>query len=264
MPFIALHGWLDNCASFDCLTPYLSNIQCLAIDLAGHGASDHYPGLIDYPLWSEVGAIYAIADQMGWQRFGVIGHSRGAMMALCLAGVYPERISHLLMLDALLPSLIRPEEAPQRMISSIEEVQRRVRRKISLYPSYNEAITARCQSRFSPLSKASAELLAVRGLVEVNSKFHWHADGKLWALSNLGVTKEILDSFVTRITAKCVLLLGENGLMQQLKTQPVALAQHQQIVKQLNIDVHTISGGHFLHMEESVQAVAQLVNDVTK
>ena len=110
MPIIALHGWLDNSASFSVLAPQLEGVQLLALDLAGHGYSDHRAGLLDYGIWSEVPDIFAIADQMGWQRFALMGHSRGAMLAFLAAGALPERISHLILIDALKRSLIASEQ----------------------------------------------------------------------------------------------------------------------------------------------------------
>ena len=47
-PWIALHGWLDNCGSFETLAPFFAknDKRFLAIDLPGHGFSSHYtPGL---------------------------------------------------------------------------------------------------------------------------------------------------------------------------------------------------------------------------
>merc|ERR1719510_1131680 len=48
-PWIALHGWLDNCGSFDTLLPYFPKTQrIIAIDLPGHGFSSHFPPGILY------------------------------------------------------------------------------------------------------------------------------------------------------------------------------------------------------------------------
>lgn len=259
LPFIALHGWLDNSASFDVLAPQLDGIQCLALDLAGQGFSDHQPGWNDYPVWSEVAAIYEIADQMGWQQFGLIGHSRGAMMSLLIAGVYPERVSHLIMIDSLLPPLVEPGLAAERMVDSLKETRFRVSRPLSLYPSYEEAIRARCLSRFAGIGKEAAMLLAKRGLREVDGQFHWHADGKLWAPSRVAMSSDMFDCFLRKVTAKALLLVGEDGLSKKLAADPNALADHQQAIEVLLPQVYEFAGGHFLHMEEPASQVASAI-----
>ena len=42
-PLLALHGWLDNAASFDGLAPLLPELNIVALDLPGHGLSEHKP-----------------------------------------------------------------------------------------------------------------------------------------------------------------------------------------------------------------------------
>ena len=80
-PVIALHGWLDNAASFDLLLPSLKDTHVLAIDSAGHGQSAFRSSDAGYELWQEIPEVIEIADQMGWADFALIGHSRGAVIA---------------------------------------------------------------------------------------------------------------------------------------------------------------------------------------
>ena len=41
LPVLALHGWLDNAASFARLAPKLEGLRIVALDFAGHGHSEH-------------------------------------------------------------------------------------------------------------------------------------------------------------------------------------------------------------------------------
>jgi pimeloyl-ACP methyl ester carboxylesterase len=269
LPAIALHGWLDNSASFSVLAPQLKNLQCLAIDLAGHGCSEHKAGLADYPLWSDISAIFAIADQMGWQRFALIGHSRGAMMSLLAAGVFAERISHLIMIDSMMPPVVESHQAVERFCHSIEEIQRRVKRPLSLYPSYDKAIKARCNSRYAPVTPATAGRLADRGLREVDGQFHWHADGKLWAPSNVALSYDMVMAFAQKIanaTLPSLLLLGDHGLVKMgesndtVNVNKVMRSQCEQLIELLSTEVRSFDDGHFLHMEKAANEVANTIN----
>jgi len=260
LPVIALHGWLDNCGSFACLAPQLEGVQCLALDLSGHGLSDHKIGLDDYSLWSDTAAIYAIADKMGWDQFALIGHSRGAMMSFLSAAAYPKRISHLIMIDAIMPPLVENGGVIERMTRSIEEISHRLERQATHFSSRQEAITARCMSRYAPVTQQTAEQLAQRGLSESNQQFYWHADSKLWSLSAVGLSFDMLQAFVKQISdasVPCLLLLGEEGLVKQ--SPPEFIAQCEQLAKDISARIDYFDDGHFLHMEKSAEAVAQTI-----
>jgi pimeloyl-ACP methyl ester carboxylesterase len=94
-PVMALHGWIDNAASFDFLAPHLSDCDLVCLDCAGHGKSGRRNYLGAYNVWQDVGELFAVADQLGWSTFSLIGHSRGAMISMLAAGTFPSRISHL-------------------------------------------------------------------------------------------------------------------------------------------------------------------------
>lgn len=264
-PVIALHGWLDNSASFDVLAPQLDNVQCLAVDLAGHGLSDHRVGLVDYPIWSEIAAIYAIADQMGWSRFALLGHSRGAMMSFLAAGIYPERITSLILIDSIVPTVITSEQVTERVVKSIEEIQRRVHRPLSLYSTYDDALKARCLSRFAPVGRQTAQLLASRGLREVEGQYHWHADGKIWAASNIALTHEMVLAFAQKIADQRIptsLILADQGLIEMTGAAPEFVRGCRQVSQKIEAQEVVVSGGHFLHMEQGQEEVVAHINEI--
>jgi pimeloyl-ACP methyl ester carboxylesterase len=260
-PVIALHGWLDNAATFGVLAPKLSGLQILAPDLAGHGLTDHRPSLVAYPLWSEISEIFHMADEMGWEKFALLGHSRGGMMAQLVASIYPERITHLISLDCLSPFTRKPEETPQQIKNSIEEIKRRVKRPLSLYNDYEKAIKARCMSEVIKVKKSSAELLATRGLSDTDAGYHWHSDGKLWGATEFSLNKGQVDAFLNNITAKFLVMIGKEGITKNLRSDLNFDEILGNLVKITNATVKYYDDGHYLHMEKAVDEVAKDILD---
>lgn len=263
-PVIALHGWLDNSASFDLLAPILSrdsHANVLAPDLAGHGKSDHRNGFSDYPIWSEILAILAMADAFAWQEFTLVGHSRGAMIAMMLASLYPERVSKLVLIDAVGPSPAIATESPIKMLKSLQEMQRRVKRKKSCYPSFDAAIEARTKSEVTRVNISTAKRLAVRGLSELEQGFHWHADDKLWAFGHLPLTPEQIVAFAKNVSSPTLILMANKGLKAFLKDSPDALRLTKQLIEQLKANVKDFEDGHYLHMELSAQDVGREISN---
>lgn len=266
-PILALHGWLDNSASFECLAPLLVkqvNAHVLAPDLAGHGRSDHREGFSDYPIWSEVMPQIAIADKMGWQQFTLMGHSRGAMIALMVAALYPQRVSRLILIDALIPTPVAGQDVVQRMQKSMLDMQRRLQRPDSFYPTYEAAISARTLSEITRVEEKTAQRLARRGLTETEQGFRWHADDKLWAFGHVALSPEQIRAVVANVQAKTKVLLGAQGFKTFLKEHPNYLALFEELLAKLQADVDEFADGHYLHMEKTVDAAAaSIVNFIT-
>jgi pimeloyl-ACP methyl ester carboxylesterase len=98
---LALHGWLDNAASFIPLAQHLHGIELVAPDLPGHGASPHLPPGADYSFAAAVNSVLDIADALGWDRFSLLGHSMGAGISSLVAAACPQRIERLVAIEAL-------------------------------------------------------------------------------------------------------------------------------------------------------------------
>jgi alpha/beta hydrolase fold len=77
---ICYPGWLDNSGSWDRAAEILCKqygFAVLAIDPPGCGLSDHRPLSTLYNDFEEAPLIADVADAIGWQTFGLLGHSRG-------------------------------------------------------------------------------------------------------------------------------------------------------------------------------------------
>ena len=74
---LALHGWLDNLASFEPLLQHLDDLCVVAIDLPGHGKSDHRPVGAHYHFLDWIPDILAVIEALGWKGLSLMGHSLG-------------------------------------------------------------------------------------------------------------------------------------------------------------------------------------------
>ncbi|HWV13906.1 MAG TPA: alpha/beta hydrolase [Cellvibrio sp.] len=254
LPVLALHGWLDNSASFSVLSPKLNNVHLVAVDLAGHGQSGHRRGPGPYNIWEDVGEIFAIADALGWQRFALLGHSRGGIISAIAAGTFPERISHLALIEGILPEVCKPEDAPRQLALSIRSVNVQTTKPLTLYRDKEAAVTARENGMF-PLSNVSAKALTERGLKAIDGGFSWSTDPRLFAASAVKLLPEQMAAFVGNIKAPIKLILGEEGLPKLYPNFRTYLERFPQI------DTCVIAGNHHLHMEQEVDEVAAILDE---
>ncbi|WP_031759589.1 alpha/beta fold hydrolase, partial [Pseudomonas aeruginosa] len=142
-PVIALHGWLDNAMSFSRLAPKLAGLRIVALDFAGHGHSAHRAEGASYLLWDYALDVLMVAEQLGWERFSLLGHSMGAIVSVLLAGALPERIERLALIDGLIPYTGEADKAPQKLGEALKaQLALRHKRK-PVYAELEKAVEAR-------------------------------------------------------------------------------------------------------------------------
>jgi pimeloyl-ACP methyl ester carboxylesterase len=253
LPILALHGWLDNAATFYKLAPQLKNVHIIAPDLAGHGRSQHRPGQNAYTPWDDINDIFALADQLGWKRFALLGHSRGAIIGSLAAGTFPERFIGLGLIEGMLPEPAKEENVPAQLASAISGLRTLQQKTPSVYTSMTVAIKARERGLF-PLSTAAATALTERGVIAREGGFSWSSDRRLMTPSVLKLTRQQLAAFINRIAAPVKLLLANNGLPELYENY---LAEVNQFP---HVDYEILQGGHHLHMEQAAELVAEKLN----
>jgi pimeloyl-ACP methyl ester carboxylesterase len=253
LPVLALHGWLDNAATFYKLAPLLNNLHIVAPDLAGHGQSAHRPGQAAYTLWDDINDVFAIADYLGWQRFVLLGHSRGAIIGSLAAGTFPERFIGLGLIEGLLPEPALPQDVPQQLANAINGLRVQQQKIPSVYTNIDVAIKARERGLF-PLGNAAATALTERGVVARENGFSWSSDPRLMAPPILKLTREQLAAFVGRINVPVKLLLASNGL-------PKLYVNYlEEVNKFPRVDYEILDGGHHFHMEQESLLIAERLN----
>lgn len=249
IPVIALHGWLDNSASFFRLAPLLESCYIVALDMAGHGKTEHRLGSFPYNIWEDVAEIFSVADQLGWEKFALMGHSRGGIIATLAAGTFPERITHLALIEGFLPEYTKGDDAPQQLALSIRGIKTQMQKQRTLYQTLEAAITARENGMF-PLSFEAAKALTLQGVKHTEKGYHWSHDQRLLAPSSIKLMPEQINAFVNNITAPAHLVLATEGMPKLYPTFMHYLHGFPRVAYTL------IEGGHHLHMEEQVGGVA--------
>jgi len=251
-PVIALHGWLDNANTFDCLLPHMENLHVIALDLAGHGRSDFRSQDSGYDIWHDIGDVMAVADQMGWEQFGLIGHSRGAIICGLVAGTFPERISQVAMIDGYMPLPEDGHNTAKHIARAIYENKRYGAASPTGFQDYDRAVQARVNG-FVPLQLEAATILAERGVIESEGLFYWRNDQRLKAASMVKFGVDQLKSFLSAIIAPTVLIQAENSAFSPDKAQAEALTWVPQM------QIKKLAGSHHLHLEEGAAEVAKVL-----
>lgn len=234
------------------LAPRLEACHLVAIDCAGHGLSSNRSGDAAYNIWQDVGDILDVAEDLGWDRFNLIGHSRGATIAALFAATFPERTNRLVVLEGGVPIVGRAEQAPETLANALLETKRLRNRSGRVFAERRTAITERANG-FSAVSEEAAEILARRSLRQVEGGFQWHADQRLKATSEFKLTRELALAFLERIGAPVLAVMADES--------PFAhRAEFNELLSHIaGLELHRLPGRHHFHMEGAEAAIAALV-----
>lgn len=239
-PWLFLHGWLDNAASF---IPMLSSfceqigqdVDLVAVDMAGHGRSDHRDSgylLVDYAMDALL-----IADALGWSRFSLVGHSLGGYVSSIAAGTQRDRITRLVLLDISLPLGEEAIDAPAALEKSTAWVAERTTgakaggSALKVFTSAEEAAKQRAAKNIGgPMSLSNASLIASRGVVPSEGGVMWASDPKLLQPSRQYLTVQEATAFTQRIRCPTLVLLSADGIYYDLLRRggklPISAGSH--------------------------------------
>lgn len=140
---VLLHGFPETHMMWDAVARDLSrDYTVIAPDLRGYGASDK-PEADSPEVYSKrtmAADVVEVAAQLGHERFAVIGHDRGALVAVRAGLDHPDRVSHVGILDVLptldtwnvlrgvdakvawhLYLMAQPKGLPEKMIAAVAD-----------------------------------------------------------------------------------------------------------------------------------------------
>jgi pimeloyl-ACP methyl ester carboxylesterase len=249
---LCLHGWLDNAASFQPVMPYLSNYHVIAIDWPGHGLSDHRGADAHYYFLDWVYDMISLFRSQQWQAIDILGHSMGGMVASAFSAAFPEHVKSLTLIDCI--GVLTSDEATttKQLRKGLLSRLTRDNKTKKYHTNLNSAVAARVL--VSDLSTDNARLIVKRGIEQTKAGFIWRADIRLRSTSPYRFTLAQAEQLVADINTPVQLLYGSKGMEMVTK----GLKCFGPLFK--NLQVHELSGGHHVHMEQAEQA-AKLIND---
>ncbi len=250
---LCAHGWLDNANSFLPLLPMIKDAELVAIDLPGHGYSDHQQSI--YTLATETHTLLAIADALGWTDFSLIGHSLGGCIAPFSAAVAPERIRKLILIEAAGPISEEAQQLPERLKKFHHDMSQRDKYESRVFNSIDQAVASRL--RANKMMPESARLIVERQLqettVEGQTQWRWRFDHKLRITSPSYFTEDQVREILKSISCATLCIIADQGYLVNRHETDARL----QCIS--DIKSVTLTGFHHLHLD-TPEPVADEIN----
>jgi len=247
-----LHGWLDNAASFIPLAPLMDRLDRVALDLPGHGYSEHRHSTTRYHFIDYLFNVDAALDELGWADCHLVGHSLGAAISTVYSAGAPERVRSLVLLDSIGPISVSADDTTGRLRRSLVK-NRRGSSRVRQFKSVDDMVKAR--RTVSDLSEAAARLICERAARRVDGHYEWRSDPALNWVSSLVMTDEQALDLIRQIESPALTLTAIEdspwSSREKLEARRLAMAHARH---------ERLEGHHHFHMDDP-QRIAETVQD---
>lgn len=259
-PLLLVHGNRDHCHNWDWVAQRLCDkYHIIAPDFRGHGDSEWVIGA----SYSHTEYVYDLAQLIHQQDLAplhIVAHSLGGGVALRYAGVYPENIKKMVVIEGTGgPAwMYQKQPAHERFKEWIESTRKLSGRMPRKYPTLEDAFE-RMHDANSHLRHDQARHLTVHGSYQnEDGTFSWKFDNYTHAMSPFDMNQEQTRELWARINSPLLLVSGSESWHSQGKQEdpakPFPNARHVMIDK----------AGHWVHhdqLDEFVGLVEEFFGD---
>lgn len=245
-PLLLVHGNRDHCHNWDWVARALrDDYHIVAPDFRGHGDSEWVRG----SAYNHAEYVYDLAQLIHQQQLApvtVIAHSLGGSVALRYAGIYPENIKKMIVIEGTggPPAEFEQRPAHERMREWIENTRQAAGRIPKRYASLEEAYK-RMHEANGHLREDQARHLTIHGADQnEDGTYSWKFDNYTHVMGAFGMTREQTKELWGRIEAPVLLLTGsESWFNDPSREDPLPYfqnAEHRMIE----------NAGHWLHHDQ--------------
>lgn len=261
-----VHGIQDNCGSFDRLIPTLSGLYCiLAVDLPSHGLSSHFP--IGMPLDftnNFILSLKRVLDYVRWQTCVYIGHSFGGQIGTYFAGIFPEHVQKLIILDTMCPKQLMLDETLSHLRKTLTfqlDLEEKLASGAPPVYTYERALAKLIKNRPSQLTEEAAAILIKRSICpaenDINGGYVFRSDQRLKYQPIPTFTFEQQIQIIGNISCPTLYILADQN-MQRYDTYLKDMFAY--ISRKENCKITVVAGNHDVHQNHP-ERVNFLIDD---
>ena len=229
----------------------------IAPDLRGHGDSAWIGAGGYYHFMDYVADLDDVIGRLARSRVILVGHSMGGSISGYYAGVRPERLSALALLEGLGPPDMARLDGPDRTATWIEG-WRTARGKARPMPTLDEAVR-RLRKHDALLDEALARRLAEAGTRAVPGGFAWKHDPLHMTFGPYAYRLETAIKYWQRVTCPVLIVDGAQSTLNLPEAERAARRAHFANHRHVVID-HC---GHAIQRHQPA-ALAELVLELTR
>jgi pimeloyl-ACP methyl ester carboxylesterase len=238
---IFLHGFLDNASSFETLLPLITGYQCIAVDFAGHGKSQHRSKDAHYHLSDYAYDIFQLIQTLKLTKFAIVGHSLGAIVGSIYASTQPQGLCGFIAIESCGPLSEEPDTTA-RQLKACFASRDNANKAIKHPQSIELVIKARCA--ISDLQPWQAKQILLRNLnSNSEQQLQWRTDKRLRTASPMRMTEAQACAILSSITCKKAVILGANGF------DKIKVAIERRNTAFADVPITTFEGGHHVHLD---------------